>query len=73
MALSNTVFPHERLAGNAYVRGSTNSSDFPTKNAFDNTYGGNSNVFVTKIIKTPYDQDSGVSRSGAIASIKSQL
>ncbi|MBW4685967.1 MAG: SBBP repeat-containing protein [Komarekiella atlantica HA4396-MV6] len=30
--------------GNAYVVGSTGSQDFPTKNAFDNTYGGNSDV-----------------------------
>ena len=38
-------------AGEAYVTGSTNSSNFPTANAAQNTLGGNSatNVFVTKL------------------------
>jgi hypothetical protein len=39
------------LRGNAYVTGSTVSSDFPTKNAFQNNNAGNqgnSNAFVTK-------------------------
>ena len=35
-------------AGNIYVTGYTNSSDFPTVNALQNTYRGN-DVFVTKI------------------------
>ena len=34
-------------AGNAYVSGHTNSSDFPTKNAYQGTYGGNRDAFVT--------------------------
>ena len=36
---------------NVYVAGETKSADFPTKNAFDNTYGGSSatDAFVTKI------------------------
>jgi hypothetical protein len=36
-------------AGNAYVTGAVNSTDFPTKNAPQPTYGGNSDAFVTKI------------------------
>jgi Beta-propeller repeat len=35
--------------GNAYVAGWTFSSDFPTKNAFQSTTGGNADTFVTKI------------------------
>lgn len=37
--------------GNVYVAGETKSADFPTKNAFDSTYGGSSatDAFVTKI------------------------
>src|SRR5258708_29422823 len=36
--------------GNAYVSGSTNSTDFPvTPGAFQTTYGGNSDAFVTKL------------------------
>jgi hypothetical protein len=34
--------------GNAYVIGSTQSADFPTKNAFQNTLRGYSAAFVTK-------------------------
>ncbi|NHK30084.1 MAG: hypothetical protein FK730_01945 [Asgard group archaeon] len=34
--------------GSCYVTGLTGSSDFPTKNAFDNTFGGYDDVFLTK-------------------------
>ena len=34
---------------NAYVVGSTNSSDFPVKNAYDSTYGGRQDAFVLKL------------------------
>ncbi|HCF30096.1 MAG TPA: hypothetical protein DEV81_23495, partial [Cyanobacteria bacterium UBA11049] len=37
------------LRGNAYVTGSTYSSDFPTKNAFDSSFSGSTDAFVTKI------------------------
>ncbi|WP_445635180.1 Beta-propeller repeat protein [Nostoc sp. DSM 114161] len=37
------------LGGNAYVAGVTTSSDFPTKNAFDSTFSGSSDGFVTKL------------------------
>jgi hypothetical protein len=37
------------LRGNAYVTGSTYSSDFPTKNAFDSSFFGSTDAFVTKI------------------------
>src|SRR6266404_2069098 len=36
-------------AGNAYVTGWTTSTDFPTINPFQPTYGGNSDAFVAKI------------------------
>jgi hypothetical protein len=36
-------------AGNAYITGQTSSTDFPTANAFQPTYGGGSlNAFVTQ-------------------------
>ncbi|MBK5114567.1 MAG: SBBP repeat-containing protein [Candidatus Heimdallarchaeota archaeon] len=34
--------------GNSYVTGFTESSDFPTLNAYNSTYGGNGDAFVTK-------------------------
>lgn len=34
---------------NVYVTGSTTSTDFPTKNAFDSTLGGTEDAFMTKI------------------------
>ncbi|MDR4508144.1 MAG: SBBP repeat-containing protein [Candidatus Brocadiaceae bacterium] len=39
--------------GNAYVTGSTGSSDFPTVNAIDESYNGSKDVFVTKITHDP--------------------
>ena len=36
-------------SGNAYVTGSTNSSDFPTMNPFQPNLGGATNAFVTKL------------------------
>jgi hypothetical protein len=36
-------------AGNAYVTGFTNSTDFPTKNPFQPSLGGNYDAFVTKL------------------------
>ncbi|MCX7944181.1 MAG: SBBP repeat-containing protein [Deltaproteobacteria bacterium] len=36
-------------SGNAYVTGYTKSNNFPTQNAFDATYNGGDDVFVTKI------------------------
>ncbi|MFI8684689.1 SBBP repeat-containing protein [Rossellomorea sp. NPDC077527] len=38
--------------GNAYITGYTASSDFPTQNAFQSTYGGNIDAFVTKLNPT---------------------
>lgn len=37
-------------SGHIYVAGSTSSGDFPTKNAFQPVFGGNTNGFVTKLI-----------------------
>jgi len=34
--------------GSYFITGGTNSDDFPTKNAFDNTHNGNRDVFITK-------------------------
>ncbi|MFW9997125.1 MAG: SBBP repeat-containing protein, partial [Candidatus Odinarchaeota archaeon] len=39
-------------AGNSYIVGSTQSSDFPTKNAYNSTYGGDQDVFVAKLNAT---------------------
>ncbi|HEV8132720.1 MAG TPA: SBBP repeat-containing protein [Acidobacteriota bacterium] len=36
-------------AGNAYISGRTSSSNFPTVNAFQNSFGGNSDAFVAKL------------------------
>ncbi|UJG41187.1 MAG: SBBP repeat-containing protein [Candidatus Heimdallarchaeum aukensis] len=38
--------------GYVYITGVTNSTDFPTKNAFDDTLNGYSNIFLTKISST---------------------
>ena len=38
--------------GNVYVTGSTESSNFPVKNATQNTFGGTVDVFVTKLNAT---------------------
>ena len=35
--------------GNAYVTGYTNSTNFPTRNAFQGTSGGGNDVFVSKL------------------------
>jgi hypothetical protein len=39
-------------AGNAYITGLTASSDFPTKNAVQSTFGGDYDAFVTEINPT---------------------
>jgi hypothetical protein len=39
-------------AGNAYVTGFTNSSNFPTKNPIQAVYGGNQDAYVSKIDPT---------------------
>lgn len=36
-------------AGNAYVIGKTRSSDFPTVNAYDDTFNGNQDAFIAKL------------------------
>jgi hypothetical protein len=40
------------LKGNAYVLGSTRSADFPTARAFQRTFGGIFDAFVTKLDRT---------------------
>lgn len=37
------------MRGNAYVTGRTQSNDFPTKNAFDSSFEGSQDAFVTKV------------------------
>ena len=39
-------------AGNAYVAGVTGSTDFPTQNPLQSSYGGNTDVFVSKLNAT---------------------
>lgn len=36
-------------AGNAYITGQTNSTNFPTANAFQSTFGGTTDAFLTKL------------------------
>ena len=38
--------------GNCYITGFTRSPDFPTKNAYNSTYGGNFDSFITKLSPT---------------------
>ena len=38
--------------GNAYVAGQTNSSNFPTQNAYQSDYGGQEDAFLTKLSST---------------------
>ena len=38
--------------GNIYITGTTYSSDFPIKNAYNNTYGGSADVFIAKFDPT---------------------
>jgi hypothetical protein len=42
-------------SGNAYISGWTNSEDFPTVNAYNNTYNGDGSIFVCKL--SPYGDD----------------
>ncbi|MEO7659077.1 MAG: carboxypeptidase regulatory-like domain-containing protein, partial [Pyrinomonadaceae bacterium] len=39
-------------AGNAYITGTTNSTNFPTANPFQATFGGTNDAFVTKLNPT---------------------
>jgi len=42
--------------GSCYVVGSTSSDNFPTKNAFDDTLDGPSDIFIVKFVDTPSAQ-----------------
>lgn len=60
--------------GRAYVTGTTTSTDFPTANAIQPTFGGGEDAFVTKInaagsafVYSTYLGGSGVDRGGGIA------
>ena len=39
----------DKSTGNAYVTGTTSSSNFPRANALQNTYGGGNDAFVTEL------------------------
>ena len=39
-------------SGNAYIIGTTESTDFPTNNAYQGTYGGEGDAFITKLSPT---------------------
>jgi hypothetical protein len=39
--------------GSCYVMGKTWSADFPTQNAYDNTLGATSDIFIVKFVDTP--------------------
>ena len=39
-------------SGNAYITGSTGSNNFPTKNAYQDTFGGFDDAFITKLNAT---------------------
>ena len=39
-------------SGNAYVTGYTRSTNFPTNNAYQGTYGGSGDAFVAKLSAT---------------------
>jgi hypothetical protein len=60
-------------SGNAYVTGDTESSNFPTRNAFDDSYNGSGDIFVTKIspsgrlLFSTYLGGNGFDFGGAIA------
>ena len=67
------------ISGNAYISGSTQSTNFPTMNPFQPANGGSSNAFVAKITSGPrysvcllYDPTKAV-HSGATIPLKLQL
>ena len=41
-------------AGNIYITGSTQSNDFPTKNAYNDIFSGSVDIFITKFNKDHY-------------------
>ncbi|MFX0060915.1 MAG: SBBP repeat-containing protein [Candidatus Hermodarchaeota archaeon] len=60
--------------GNSYITGQTASSDFPIKNAYQSTFGGGEDVFVTKLntagnglVFSTYLSGSGYERGVAIS------
>ena len=59
-------------SGNAYVIGSTDSTDFPTANAFQPTYGGDpSDAFIAKIVTGSSTAVAGGTEGAALSSVLS--
>ena len=52
-------------SGNAYITGYTYSNDFPTKNAYQDTFGGRCDAFVAKVIGIPTDPIIDIKANGS--------
>ncbi len=55
--------------GSCFVTGVTQSDDFPTKNAYDATLSGGSDIFVTKFVDTPIPATQSSNVNGFLAFI----
>lgn len=55
--------------GNAYITGYTSSSNFPTKNGYQNTFSGTSDGFVVKFSNVTDDTPPSIKLSSSITSI----
>jgi len=51
--IGTDIAPHHSLPGDVYLTGNTNSSNFPTLNPYQGTYGGHQDGFMAKVDLDP--------------------